>query len=140
MNLRVKPKTVQLPHTISRAGIQYQFAPDCEVPDDYGLALLKTAPHLYEVAKGDPDLKLYTFTDQFKNKSVADIVSKLNDEGKLKVFNFAKRVAQGEPQPDEGPSPIPLSQDQSDLLESFAKLTDDDKAAVFKYIGKKLGD
>lgn len=91
MILRLK-EGVQIPYTITRKGVSYTFAPDCEVPDDYGRALIQTNPNRYEVAQGDPDLTQYTFKDEFKNKTLADRAAVLSEEGKVKVLRFIDKV------------------------------------------------
>jgi hypothetical protein len=102
ITLRVLP-SVALPHTISRKGVPYTFAPDADVPEELGRALIKTYPNLYQEAKGKADLDRYTFTDQFKAATIDDVLKKLPEEQKLQVFEFAKQLATGKaPAEDAG--------------------------------------
>jgi hypothetical protein len=86
-------KTVELPHVISYRGKEYRFAPACDVPEDLGEALLKNKGHMFSKApEGKVSTDGYTWTDQFKNKSIQDIVGKLPEEDKLKVYDLAKKL------------------------------------------------
>ena len=99
--LRVLPG-ILLPHTISKAGVTYVFAPDAEVPEKLAQSLLKTYPGTYESAKGKPDIHLYEFGDEFKNKSIEELVQLLAPEQKLKVLAFVKGFLTGTEETAEG--------------------------------------
>lgn len=90
--LRVNPR-MELPHVISSKGATYEFKPDATLPDDLAQALLKTYPDLYSPAKGEPKIGQYRFKDSFKNQTIAQIVDKLDDTQKLRVYEYAKSLA-----------------------------------------------
>ena len=88
----VVAKTVELPHVITYRGKEYRFAPACDVPEDLGEALLKNKGHMFLKSDGKVSTDGYKWTDQFKNKSIQDIVAKLSEEDKLKVYDLAKKL------------------------------------------------
>ena len=135
MNLRVLPNTVQLPHVISNAGITYELAPEANVPDAYGAAMIRTHPKLFVEGKGKFDLKDYVFKDVFKNKTINDIVVGLSDEKKLLAYNAVKAIAAGEEPTTEPPSG--LSEDEVAIVKAFRTMSDEDKALTLKYVDKK---
>ena len=137
MILRVKSTShLQLPHTISKAGKNYVLAPDAEMLPELAEPLIRTYPNLYEEGKGAPDLKAYTFSDVFKNKSVADIIKTLPNDKKLQAFDYVKALAAGkEPEPES--SDPDITEEETDLLDIFRKLAPADRAGVVKYVSKK---
>ena len=142
MKIRVKPDTVQLPHKLSARGKDFSLAPSAEVPDDYGHALIKTNPGVYEIAEGpDPDLSLYKFKTEFKKQSIQDVLSTLDDAGTLAVFEFATAVKEGKQPPTEGspgPQLSPLSSDAVALANTFMLLSESAQQRVLGYVSKAL--
>jgi hypothetical protein len=131
---------VQLPHIISNAGVTYELSPEADVPDEYGAAMIRTHPKLFVEGKGPVDLKLYTFKDSFKNKTVTDIVAGLDDEGKLKAYNAVKAIAEGkdaEAIPQSTP-PSGLSEDEQTLVFAFRAMDDEDKDLTLNYVKRKV--
>jgi len=88
MNLRVKVNTVALPHVVTNKKITYVFRPDAEVPDEYGKALLKTYPNMFEEAKGEPDLSKYQVKSENKKKLLLDAINGLSEDKHLRVLEF----------------------------------------------------
>ena len=87
-------KSVQLPHVVHYRGKEYVFAPSCEVPDDYGQALLANQGQNFFDPKGKHvGLAGYTFRDAFKTKTLAEVVATLTDEDKLKVYELARSLS-----------------------------------------------
>lgn len=129
MKVRIIPGSVALPHTISSGGVQYQFAPEAEVPDEYGKALIRTHPAIFTGGGKTPiDITQYTFREAFKKAQISDVVAKLSDEQKLKVFNFAQSVLDGKAQEPEGDGqPAGPTKEQHDVLEAYDFLTDNQK-------------
>jgi hypothetical protein len=141
MRIRVKPDTVQLPHKLSRGPVEFIFSPSAEVPDSFAEALLRTTPEIYERADGpDPDLKLYKFKEQFKKQSMLEVYEKLDDAGKLAVFEFAIAVQEGKPIPLGAPTApaTGLSDDAVTLANTFDTLSEAAKARVLGYVQKTL--
>lgn len=103
IKIRVTPE-VTLPHTITKHGVTYSFTPDCDVPEPVGLALLKTYPTRYKKAEGKPSGP-YKIRDEFQNKTLTAVVGQLSDEGKFKVFEFAKKLVLLERDGEEFPEP-----------------------------------
>ena len=81
-------------------------------------------------------MKAYTFSDVFKNKSVADIIKTLPNDKRLQAFDYVKALAAGkEPEPES--SAPDLTEEETDLLDIFRKLAPADRAGVVKYVSKK---
>ncbi len=91
VTLRVNT-AVTLPHKLSKAGREYIFIPDCDVPEKLAESLRKTYPGRYEVAKGKADVDKYTFKESFKEQSIVDIFSKLDEENQVEVFELAQEL------------------------------------------------
>ena len=125
-NIRVKP-AIELPHKFSKRGVTYVFAPEASpaVEEDLGKALVTTYPEIYEVVTGKTDKSLYTFKDETKNKSIADLVAMLNDENKAKVYSGLAQL---------------IKEQNAELLnseDSESGLGDLSKSELLKLVGEK---
>lgn len=99
VNLRVKP-AMMIPHvvTFKRKGElepkDYIFAPDEMVPKELAEALLKNQPHVYEIAKGEPDKKAYKVKDTYEAKQIGELFKDLSQAEKTEVINLIKNIHQ----------------------------------------------
>lgn len=89
--IRVKPGTVQLPHQVSIKNVIYTFRPHAEVPDYWADHVLKTQPHLFELVKGEPT-GAYTWKENFKTQTLADLIDSLSDDEKGEVYELAQKL------------------------------------------------
>jgi len=93
MKLRVLPH-IDLPHILSYRGKNYIFAPDEEVPWDFGTALLKNQSKDFQIADGKPDEKLYSFRKKFQEKELSDLVLSLTDKQKGEVVKYIDKIVE----------------------------------------------
>ena len=92
IKLRIKPGTVELPHTISKGGAKYEFKPSCDVPAGLGEALLRTHPNLYELSDGKDNLDDYAFKKTFQTQTVHDLLKTLTEDELVDVYEYAQGV------------------------------------------------
>ncbi|GEM_PF-5576349 len=96
MKLRVNVH-VPIPHKVLIGGVEVSFAPDAEVPDDWGTAMLKDFPNIYIQAKGDADLTKYRTRETSLIAGFHEKFDALTEEERVKTLKYmddlqAKRV------------------------------------------------
>jgi hypothetical protein len=94
MLIRVKVGTVELPYRVKN----YEFAPDAEVPESLGVGLLKTYPAVFEKAVGKPAMEKYVFKKTFQVNEIQKVLDQLTEEGRLDVYEYAKKLLADDPE------------------------------------------
>lgn len=110
MKLQIKKNTVPIPHCVMFQGRSYEFTPACDVPDEFGKALLANQSNIYEAVGGETKLgDVAGYKVRVTAKNIQELYDSLTPEAQVDVYQYAQALADGakKPKPPVTPPVVP---------------------------------